>query len=257
MTRQHLSFPCEGQELVGTLDYAEGEAGLLIVGGGNEIRAGAFSGMARLAARLATAGYPVLRFDRRGVGDSEGENRGFRDSGADIAAALKCFLAEAPHMGRVHAFGICDAASALMLNRGTGFHGLVLANPWTMEDEDSPPPPSAVRARYGEKLRNPAELKRLLTGKVSPRGLLKGLLQAIRPAPEPTSLSGEMAEGLATFKGNVRILLSDRDRTAQIFEVVWQSQDYRIERCPGASHAFAEPESADWLYHQLIETLSA
>ena len=73
MIRRHVSFACEGDTLVGTLDGpAEGAAastGLLLVTGGNETRAGAFSGQARLAVRLAAAGYPVWRFDRRGVGD--------------------------------------------------------------------------------------------------------------------------------------------------------------------------------------------
>ena len=52
--------------------------GLLLVTGGNEVRSGAFSGQAQLAARIARKGFPVFRFDRRGVGDSDGENKGFR-----------------------------------------------------------------------------------------------------------------------------------------------------------------------------------
>ncbi len=57
---------------MGTLDDAPGTTGLLIVSGGNEVRAGAFAGQARLAAEIAAAGHPVFRFDRRGVGDSTG-----------------------------------------------------------------------------------------------------------------------------------------------------------------------------------------
>ncbi|OZA91133.1 MAG: esterase, partial [Erythrobacter sp. 34-65-8] len=89
MSRLALTFECQGQALAGTLDTAPGKTGLLIVSGGNEIRAGAFSGQARLAAQIAGAGFPVFRFDRRGVGDSEGENKGFRHSAKDIAAALE------------------------------------------------------------------------------------------------------------------------------------------------------------------------
>ncbi len=82
MNRKHLAFACEGAQLAGTLDDAEGETGLLLVTGGNETRAGAFSGQAALADGIARAGYPVFRFDRRGVGDSEGYNTGFRHSQA-------------------------------------------------------------------------------------------------------------------------------------------------------------------------------
>jgi pimeloyl-ACP methyl ester carboxylesterase len=78
VTRRPVVFDCEGARLFGSLDQASGETGLLIVSGGNEIRCGAWSGQALLAARLAGAGHPVFRFDRRGVGDSEGR----RDVGA-------------------------------------------------------------------------------------------------------------------------------------------------------------------------------
>jgi predicted alpha/beta hydrolase len=120
MSRLPLTFGCGTLRLAATLDTAPGTAGLLIVSGGNEIRSGAFGGQAELAARIARAGFPVFRFDRRGVGDSEGENRGFRRSARDIAAAIEAFRAIAPQIERVVAFGNCDAASALMLGGGAG-----------------------------------------------------------------------------------------------------------------------------------------
>ena len=98
MTRLPLTFECEGSRLAATLDNAPGSVGLLVVSGGNEIRAGAFNGQARLAREIARAGFPVFRFDRRGIGDSEGENRGFRRSRRDIAAALLAFRAIAPQI---------------------------------------------------------------------------------------------------------------------------------------------------------------
>jgi hypothetical protein len=63
--RTVTAFACAGETLVGTLDTATGETGLLIVSGGNEIRIGAHRGMALLAQRLAARGVPVFRFDRR------------------------------------------------------------------------------------------------------------------------------------------------------------------------------------------------
>jgi exosortase A-associated hydrolase 1 len=257
MGRRHLTFACMGARLAGTLDEAPGTTGLLIVSGGNETRAGAFSGQAQLAARIATEGFPVFRFDRRGVGDSKGGNSGFRGSAPDIAAALALFRAETPQMERVVAFGNCDAASGLMLQAGAGMDALVLANPWTVEDDSSAPPPDALRQRYAAKLRNPGEWLRLLTGKVSLGKLAGGLRRAAGSAPGPSSLAQEMAAGLARFAGPATILLAGRDRTAQIFESGWDKSDQRIARCPDATHAFAEPHARDWLFERLVETLKS
>ncbi|MFM2371153.1 MAG: hypothetical protein RIS85_875, partial [Pseudomonadota bacterium] len=169
MNRRHVTFACEGETLVGTLDIAaaSGQTGVLIVSGGNELRSGAWSGQAQLAARLADAGFPVFRYDRRGVGDSDGENPTFRHSAPDIAAALATFRTIAPHVSRVVAFGNCDAAAALMLfATDLALDGLVLANPWTIDGEEAPQamPASAIRSRYLGKLTNPREVWRLLSG---------------------------------------------------------------------------------------------
>jgi exosortase A-associated hydrolase 1 len=255
MNRRHLTFPCEGETLVGTLDDAVGETGLLLVSGGNEIRVGAFAGQAQLAARVAAAGYPVFRYDRRGIGDSTGENGGFRASGPDIAAALAAFKSERPGLSRVVGFGNCDAASALMLNAGAGCDALVLANPWTIEHDDGALPPAAIRARYADKLRDPRELVRLATGKVSLRKLAGGLKRAVGPAPPPTTLAQEMQTGLERFDGPVRLLIAERDRTGQAFVAGWDGDDERLMRCPGASHAFVEPAARDWLFEQIVAAL--
>ncbi len=257
MTRRHLTFACEGETLVGSLDEAQGDAGLLLVSGGNEIRSGAFAGQAQLAARIADAGYPVFRFDRRGIGDSTGENGGFRSSGSDIAAALAAFKADRPGLKRVVGFGNCDAASALMLNPGAGCDALVLANPWTIEHDDGAPPPAAIRARYADKLRDPKELIRLATGKVSLRKLAGGLKRAVSPAPPPTTLAQEMRTGLDGFDGSVRLLIAERDRTGQAFVATWPAGDERVLRCPGATHAFVEPEARAWLLGQLLAALGS
>ncbi len=94
-------------------------------------------------------------------------------------------------------------------------------------------PPAAIRARYAAKLRNPRELVRLATGKVSLRGLAAGLSRALRPAPPPTSLAQAMRTGLQAFEGPVQILLADRDRTAQAFLAAWGRADPRIAGLPG------------------------
>lgn len=256
MTRLPLTFECESQRLGATLDSAPGKSGLLLVSGGNEIRAGAFNGQARIAAEIAEAGFPVFRFDRRGIGDSEGENRGYRKSRKDIAAALLAFRAIAPQVDRVVGFGNCDAASALMLARGAGCDALVLSNPWTIEDAtDDTPPASAVRTRYAEKLRNPKEVARLLTGKVDFRKLAKGLAKVARSKSAPSTLTGELRQGIEGFEGPVSFLVAENDRTAQAFLENWGADDTRIARCPKAGHAYVEPHAREWLRARLLEAL--
>jgi exosortase A-associated hydrolase 1 len=258
VNRRHITFACEGVRLAGTLDEAAGTTGLLIVSGGNEIRSGAFAGQASLAARIAAAGYPVFRFDRRGVGDSEGENAGFRASAPDIAAALAAFRAEA-RAARVVMLGNCDAASALMLARGAGADALVLSNPWTFdgdgEDDTTPPPAAAIRARYAERLKNPREVWRLVSGGVDLRKLVRGLMASIRSAPAPTGLVAEMRAGLAEFTGPVRLLLAGRDRTAQAFAAAWGA-DPRCAPRESADHAFSGTEDQEWLAGEILTALS-
>ena len=268
MIRRPLPIPCEGATLAATLDLPDGTpatTGLLVITGGNEIRSGAWAGQAQLAARLAATGHPVLRFDRRGVGDSEGENTGFTASAADITAALAAFRAACPHLTRIIAWGNCDAASALMLGSGLGADGLILSNPWTFEDsgeisgkdseEAAPAPPQALRAYYLQRLTNPVALLSLLKGKISLGGLVKSLLAALRPAPPPTSLAQAMAEGLARFPGPARILLASRDRTAQAFLASWAKSDPRLAQCPVASHSFVEEHAREWLFGEILDAL--
>ncbi len=261
MSRRHLTFACEGAQLVGTLDHAPGSTGLLLITGGNEVRSGAFSGQSRLAARIAAQGFPVFRFDRRGIGDSEGENREFRSSGPDIAAALTAFRDAAPHLTRVVGFGNCDAASALMLAKGAGLDALILSNPWTFdhvkENEADESPPEVVRDHYRRRLTDPAAIKRLLTGQVSLSKLAGSLIGALRPAAPPSSLAQDITNGLSAFPGEVRFLIAERDRTALAFLSHWDKADPRIRKCAGASHAYVEPQASDWLDAQILEMLRA
>ncbi len=254
MSRRHFLVDCEGDAIACTLDEAPGKVGLLIVSGGNETRAGAFSGQSQLAARIAAAGFPVLRFDRRGVGDSGGENGGFEASEADVAKALLAFEEDIPGIAVV-GFGNCDAASALLLNGGSGCSALVLANPWTFDAVDEAPPPDAVRRRYVEKLKNPRELVRLLTGGVSLSKLAGGIRRALSPPAPPSSLAEQMRAGLATYAGDVRFLIAENDRTGQAFMSAIPETEDRWHICENAGHSFAEDHARDWLYNELLAAL--
>lgn len=256
--RRHLTFPCGPDTLVGTLDMeaATGTTGVLLVSGGREIRSGSWGGQAQIAARLAAAGVAVFRYDRRGVGESEGSDPGFQHTREDIAAALATFRTAVPTLRRVIAFGNCDAAAALMLHAADiGLDGLVLANPWTLEsDEADAAAPAALRQRYFAKLANPREVLRLLTGGVNLVKLARGLRQAAS-TPAKSSLVDTMAASLARFSGPVAILLATGDRTAQMFDAVWPAGDGRIQRHASGGHSFAGEAAQDWLFKRLMEAV--
>ncbi|OHD10008.1 hydrolase 1, exosortase A system-associated [Sphingopyxis sp. RIFCSPHIGHO2_12_FULL_65_19] len=261
--RHQLSFPCEGAPLAATLDEAPGTTGLLIVSGGNEIRSGAHRGMATLAQSIAEAGHPVFRFDRRGIGDSEGENGSYESSGPDIAAAIAAFRGAAPQITRIVAFGNCDAASALLLHHPLPLDALILANPWTYNgdaddaDELALPPADAIRARYWSRLKDPASLLRLFKGQVDFRKLLRGLSALRRkPAPvAPDSLSARLDTALANLACPATILLATGDRTAQAFAEKCDPGAVPVERLNSASHSFVGTD-ADWLAERILGSLS-
>lgn len=254
--RRLVTFPCEGETLAGTLDAAPGKTGLLIVSGGNELRIGAHRGMALLAAAIAAAGYPVLRFDRRGIGDSTGSNKGFRSSAPDIAAAGTAFREQAG-ITRIVAVGNCDASTALALfHKDAGIDRLVLANPWIVEPSGDLPPPAAIRATYAARLSSPAEWKRLLTGGVNIRRLAQGLAMLAKPRTGQTDLVRAFTAALASG-APTDILLATRDHTAVAFLDAWQPhQTATLHHRDSDSHSFARPGDADWLRDRLLDVLS-
>jgi exosortase A-associated hydrolase 1 len=262
--RHQLSFDCGGATLAATLDEAPSTTGLLIVSGGNEIRSGAHRGMAMLAQSIAEAGHPVFRFDRRGIGDSEGENGGYQSNGPDIAAAIAAFRGAAPQLTRIIAFGNCDAASALLLHQPLALDGLILANPWTYENDDSGetdepalPPAAAIRARYLSRLTDPKSLLRLLKGEIDVKKLARGLAAlGRRTAPAaPDSLPARLNAALATLLCPATILLAVGDRTAQAFVENCDPGAVPVERLDSASHSFAG-DDGEWLTARVLGLLT-
>ncbi|HEX8302499.1 hydrolase 1, exosortase A system-associated [Sphingomonas sp.] len=260
--RRLIQFPCAGETLIGSLDEAEGTTGLLIVSGGNEIRMGAHRGMALLAARVAEAGHPVLRFDRRGIGDSTGENEGFESTADDIAAAATAFRAAGAT--RIVAFGNCDAATSLaFFHRQAGIDALLLANPWTIESTDDLPPAAAIRSHYAARLRDPKEWLRLLRGGVNIAKLFKGLAKASHKPPQaPASLAARLGAALASAAPTT-ILLAKGDNTAIAFTDAFKEPAFdaarahvRVEALDSDSHSFASVADKDWLFERVMTALA-
>ena len=73
-------------------------------------------------------------------------------------------------------FGLCDGATALALfGKAAGLDALILVNPWLVEAEADAPPPAAIRAHYRKRLLSLEGWKKILSGAVDYRKLLKGL----------------------------------------------------------------------------------
>ena len=209
--------------------------GMLIVVGGPQFRAGSHRLFVSVARHLAARGVPVLRFDARGMGDSSGEPRSFEHLGDDIAAALDGFQSAVPPVRRFVLWGLCDAASALLLycdeRQDNRLAGLCLLNPWVRA------PDTQARTRlkhyYLHRLGQLDFWHKLARGGVAGRAV-RDLLQNIRTAAglgEKAPTAGErpfqvrMAQGLERCGVPVRLVLGGRDQTAQEFVEVSATRD--------------------------------
>jgi len=235
-----------GDLLIGTLDSASGATGLLIVSESAEIRSGPHRSMAQLAHRIAAAGYPVFRYDRRGVGDSAGSNHGFLQSSPDIAAAATTFRREA-QLRRVVAFGNGDAASALTLfHPEARIDALLLANPVTVG------PATTVEESDDE-------------DRQAPRGWIRQMISRspVRRPDVTPSITSDLAAALVKAELPITLLLATRDETATAFADALHKPAFaaagtrlRRKQFDTASHVFAHTADKAWLYERVIEALA-
>lgn len=238
--RRLITFRCDSATLAGTLDTGDATTGLLIVSGGSEVRHGAHRGMAMLAQHLAARGTSVFRYDRRGVGDSEGVDRGFAHASDDLRAAAAAFREAAPHVTRLYAFGNCDAATLLALEgRHAGIERVLLANPWTIEQADDLPPAAAIRAGYAQHLRDPAEWRRLLSGGIDIRKAFKGLWKIARTRSQPNTLATKVTTAIAKWGDDATVLLARDDNTARAFADAARAHVFTTLTIDTSSHSFA------------------
>ena len=222
-------FDVAGEYALGLLAQAETpcDRGVLIVVGGPQYRAGSHRQFVLLARRLAVQGYSVLRFDCRGMGDSDGAMRSFEAFSEDIGAAVDAFFSRCPSLRRCVLWGLCDAASAILMylqsTEDPRIDGLVLLNPWVRSEASLAQ--TQVKHYYGKRLREREFWQRLLTGKMHVMASLVGFLRNVRTAsrrPDADATEGEtfrerMAAGWRTFRGDVLLILSGRDYTAKEF----------------------------------------
>lgn len=250
-----LLFRGNGERLVGVLHTpsAPRARGVLLIVGGPQYRVGSHRQFVLLARHLAAANLPVLRFDYRGMGDSEGSGIDFEAAGPDIAAAIDELFREVAGLEDVVLWGLCDAASAALMYafRDARVAGLVLLNPWVRQPRSEAR--AYLRHYYLARIFDPQQLRRLMTGQLnvlaSARGLVQTVLASLRGTAKPDgpaahrSFVVRMLEGFRRFNGGTLFILSGDDLTAAEFkDEVGGSRAWReaIERESVTRRDFAE-----------------
>ncbi|MFC4932907.1 alpha/beta hydrolase family protein [Massilia sp. GCM10023247] len=114
LEQRALRFHAAGVGLIGIVDVPERPLvrGMLVLPDSTQYRAGSHRRFTLLSRLLAGRGIAVMRFDRRGFGDSEGDRAspGSMPAAEDIEAALKEFFIHVPEMTECVILAPGDAA---------------------------------------------------------------------------------------------------------------------------------------------------
>ena len=284
-----MVFHCGVDRLVAVISRSRQPMprGVLIVVGGPQYRAGSHRQFTLLCRALAARGIAAMRFDYRGMGDSEGDARNFEGILPDIRVATDNFCMAVPELREVVIWGLCDAASAALIcaYRDSRVTGLVLLNPWVRTLEGLAK--AQIKHYYWSRFTDQEFWRKVMRGdfafKAGVRSFASALLMAFgmgraravtnslavmgaqAKAAAAESLPDRMADGLSRFKGKVLLILSGNDLTAQEFDEVVRGAsrwgrllaDRRVERrqLPKANHTFSTREwrdqvaawTADWV----------
>lgn len=243
-----LRFQCHGASLVGVVDIPERPLprGVLVVADSAQYRVGSHRQFTLLSRLLAARGIPVMRFDRRGMGDSEGEPRPFDAIDEDIRAAMKEYFIQVPEMKEIVILGLGDSALAALLYApgDERVRALVLLNPLPAPAEGAAGLGHPYLARLGEL----AFWRRLAAGKFAPDGDAAHRAHARQLAGERrATLARRIGASLAAFDGRLLLVLGEDDGPAHRFarQLVRRQAGFRCIEVAHADHAFASSASRE------------
>ncbi len=262
-SEQAVTFSCASDQLLGIIAHPEQakRTGILIIVGGPQYRTGSHRQFLYLARTLAISGYPVMRFDYRGMGDSTGKLHNFEAVNADIAAAIDTFMAACPKLEHVVLWGLCDAASASLLyfhaHKDERLSGFVLLNPWVRSVATLAR--TQIKHYYVRRLLQAEFWRKILSGKLGVGRAFGGLLgnlnrvrQTARPVDNELSFQEKMRCALAETELPALLILSGDDYTAKEFietmrmDSVWQDviaqKRVTVHEISGADHTFSSGE---------------
>ena len=246
LNEKTLSFCCQNCWLYGVLGIPPqpNSRGILIVVGGPQYRVGSHRQFTLLARFLAEYHIPSLRFDYRGMGDSDGVIQTFENIEEDLNSAINQFFINIPELKEVVIWGLCDAASAALFyaHKDPRVTGLVLVNPWVRTEAGAAK--AYLKHYYVSRLLNWDFWKKLGRGqfKLSEsfsslyRSVSKFLMKKTEIVNDKVQqascnlvpLPDRMLEGLKQFKGKILLITSGDDLTAQEFlDLINASNDWK------------------------------
>jgi exosortase A-associated hydrolase 1 len=271
----HIS--CAGDELLGIVAIPEkaSETGIVIVVGGPQYRVGSHRQFTLLSRALAAAGYPCLRFDHRGMGDSSGTPQSFEEINDEIAAAIDTLLAQSPALKRVVLWGLCDAASAILIychaTQDRRVAGLALLNPWVRSE--STLARTQVKHYYGQRLISADFWAKLFKGQLELGKAMRGLQNNVKLAKRGAEAHPQgdlsfrqiMQQALRKFDGRILLILSGKDLVAKEFldcattDPCWSGilEQSTLRRCDiaTADHTFSSTAWCQQVEKNTIEWL--
>jgi exosortase A-associated hydrolase 1 len=251
-----LTIPLGQHQLLGIVHpgLPDNNSALLMLVGGPQYRVGSHRQFVQLARYLASQGTTVMRFDYRGMGDSEGVKQAFDQVSDDINAAINALQEQCPHICQVVLWGLCDAASCALIYayQDARVAGLVLLNPWLRNEQSRAK--TMVKHYYLKRLLSKVFWRKLLTGKVhlaaSAQDAKANVSASMKHNKVAASVSYQqrMLLGFSAFQGQFCLVLSGQDLTAKEFELqtinnpkwakLYQNQG-QLHRLPDADHTFS------------------
>lgn len=277
VSERPVVFECNGCRLVGMVHGAgSGDTGVLVIVGGPQYRVGSHRQFLLLARYLAANHVPVMRFDYRGMGDSEGAARPFDDIDDDIRAAIDAFFENSPGLSSVVLWGLCDAASAASFYayKDSRVEGLILLNPWVRTEAGEAK--AYLRHYYLQRLFDKGFFKKLFSGQFEFKKSWASLLENVsRSRGDGDGLCGHdsaplperIYQGLHRFDGWVNVILSGNDLTAAEFDDMvkasraWQkllnSKGGEFCYLPEANHTFSQRGWRDEVAEQTLRWIKS
>lgn len=219
-----VTFRCGEEQLFGVIHAGTDttHTGVIIVVGGPQYRIGAHRQFLLLARAIAAAGFPVLRFDYRGMGDSSGEVRTFETIDDDIRAAVDLFLERTRTIRNVVLWGLCDGASAAVMYAAgdSRVRGLVLVNPWVHTEGGEAR--ARLRHYYWTRLTSKDFWRKALRFDIKLGNTLGSLIGYVCRAFRFRSATQvgtdhylqRMLDGARRFTGSIEVILSENDLIA-------------------------------------------
>jgi exosortase A-associated hydrolase 1 len=279
-----LIIPCADVGQIGILHkpaQAKKTGIVVVVAGGPQYRVGCARQIILWSRRLASEGYPVLRFDYRGFGDSAGEFLGFENVNADIETAIDQLILLMPELQQIVLWAECNAASAAMMYawRDRRVSALIMQNPWVRDEVTEAR--TYIKHYYLMRFMQKSFWLKLLKLQINPVHSILSLLgfwrtsRQITPFNKPSALAefdslptyqDKMREGLNRFTGDILLFMSGYSFIGKEFDglveisTAWQQilADKALTRidAPAADHTFSRSQDREALINQAVQWLN-